>query len=122
MEGPMAQLTRDEILTAVAEGKSLAYADLSGANLSDANLSGANLSGAFLSGANLSYVGGVICAGTDRRGYRFVGVMHADGPRIAAGCRWFTLDEARAHWASNPDALARVELIAGWGARQSEVE
>ena len=101
----MAQLTRDEILAAVAKGTSLRGADLRYADLRDADLRGA---------------AGVICAGTDARSYRFVGVMHADGPRIAAGCRWFTLTKARTHWTSNPDALARVELIAGWVARQAE--
>ena len=33
---------------------------------------------------------------------------------------YLTRAQARAHWASNPDALARVELIAGWAARQAE--
>ena len=64
-----------------------------------------------LSGANLSGAIGAICAGTDPRGYRFVGIAHPDGPRIAAGCRWFTVAEARDHWANNRDALARVALI-----------
>jgi uncharacterized protein YjbI with pentapeptide repeats len=145
MEHPT--MTRDEIVAAVAGGKSLAeadltganlfgaalsyaklaHADLTGANLADANLFGANLFGANLAdanlfGATLSGAIGVICAGIDPRGYRFVGVMHDDGPHVAAGCRWFTLAKARAHWATNPDALARVELIAAWGARVKEVK
>jgi len=32
---------------------------------------------------------------------------------VIAGCRNFTIAEARAHWAGNADALARVEVIAG---------
>ena len=52
-------MTREEVLNAVREGRSLAGANLSGAylrgaNLSGANLRGANLNGAYLSGANLS--------------------------------------------------------------------
>jgi hypothetical protein len=30
-------------------------------------------------------------------------VAWADGPRIACGCRWFTLSEARAHWGPGCD-------------------
>ncbi len=94
-------------------GADLSGANLSGANLSGANLSKANLSGANLSGANLSGAVGAICLGTDTRGYRFVGIRHADGWRISAGCRWFTVAEAVAHWkkAKNKDALARVAIL-----------
>ena len=46
-------MTRDEILTAVQEGKSLRGANLRGANLRNVNLWGANLRGADLRGANL---------------------------------------------------------------------
>ncbi len=81
----------------------LRQAYLGGANLSEANLHGADLRGAK----------GIVCAGTDRRGYRFVGVLHADGWRVAAGCRWFTVPEAVAHWTAkgNHDALARLAVI-----------
>ena len=47
-------MTRDEILQAVNDGKSLRGADLRGANLSRANLYGANLYRANLPEANLS--------------------------------------------------------------------
>ena len=92
---------------------SLRGANLRGANLHGANLHGANLHGANLHGANLTYATGIVCAGTDRRGYRFVGVLHADGWRVAAGCRWFTMPEAVAHWTArgNHDALARLAVI-----------
>lgn len=88
-------------------GKEGTRADLTRANLSDAYLSGTNLSGA----------AGIIDAGQDPRGYRFVGVQHADGWLAAAGCRWFTIPEARAHWVNNPDALLRVAVIENGGAR-----
>ncbi len=99
-------------------GADLWGADLRGADLSSANLEGANLDGADLGGSTL------IDAGQDSRGHRFVGVP-TDGLRIAAGCRWFTLEEAQEHWANSPDALARVELLAaearrrGWIATNS---
>ena len=54
-------------------------------------------------------------AGADPRGYRFLGLRLDDGITVGAGCRWRHLDRARLHWASNPDALARVERIAEWG-------
>jgi hypothetical protein len=47
-----------------------------------------------LCGANISFAKGVVCLGTDPRGYHFVGVRHTDGWHIAAGCRWFTVGEA----------------------------
>ena len=113
---PGANLSGADLSGANLSGADLFGADLSGANLRGANLSGANLSGANLShanlsGANLSRATGVVDAGTDPRGYRFIGVRHDDGWRIAAGCRWFTILEAKAHWKNNPDALARLNVI-----------
>lgn len=81
----------------------------------------ANLSRADLSRANL------IDGGQDRRGYRFVGAPWGDGVRIAAGCRWFTLSAARAHWRDNvqsrnaAECLARVEFIAAEAKRRGWV-
>jgi hypothetical protein len=93
-------------------GANLGGADLRDAVLSGAVLSGANLRGADLSGADLSVATGIKCLGTDRRNYRFVAVRHDDGWRIVAGCRWFTIEEAIAHWGAkgNKDALARVAI------------
>lgn len=52
------------------------------ANLTDANLTGANL----------------IDGGQRSDGYRFVGWVKDGALMILAGCRYFTLPEARAHW------------------------
>ena len=84
------------------------------ADLSWANLSWANLREANLRGANLRWGGvtGYKCAGWDRRGYHFRAVIKGDGIEITAGCRCFNLAQAREHWANNPDALARVNLLA----------
>lgn len=76
----------------------------------------ARLDGANLDGANLGGATGIICAGYDPRGYRFLGVRHADQWYVAAGCRWFTIPQAIAHWTAqkNRDALARVGVIQVW--------
>ena len=76
-------------------GETLISADLSGANLSGADLRGANLRGADLSGANL------IDGGQRSDGYRFVAWFNKVGDlRIRAGCRDFTMAQAREHWAA----------------------
>ncbi len=100
-------------------GANLRDALLTGANLRDANLTGANLRDAVQTGADLRWAMGVIDAGTNHRGYRFLGVRHDDGWRVAAGCRWFTVAEARAHWRrkGNQDALLRVAVIENGAAR-----
>jgi len=103
-----ANLSRADLSGAILSG-----ADLSGANLSRANLSGANLSGANLSGANLSRAnlsGATIhgepvtrCFARVPRddGYTFLAMqLETGGVKIAAGCRWFTVAEFRAHVAA----------------------
>ena len=56
----------------------------------------------------------IICAGRDRRGYEFLAGFDAERKegRIFAGCRDFSLEDARAHWASNPEAMRKVEYLA----------
>ena len=90
----------------------LGDADLGGANLRDANLRGANLGGADLGGANLgdadlgdadlggANLGGanLIDGGQRSDGYRFIGHIKDGALMICAGCRYFTLPEARAYW------------------------
>jgi hypothetical protein len=39
-------------------------------------------------------------------GYRFVAIRHKDRLMIRAGCRWFTVREARRHWAKRRDRRA----------------
>ena len=98
-------------------GAYLAGADLSGAYLSGADLTAAYLTGAYLSGADLTGADltGAYLAGADLRGADLSGaygvlaigpidtwIMYAvrfpDGPRIKAGCRWFTVAESREWW------------------------
>lgn len=55
---------------------------------------GADLTGADLTGAN------VIDAGHRSDGYRFIAVVNDGVLMITAGCRYFTIDQAREHWTS----------------------
>ena len=109
-------LARAYLAGAYLADANLRGADLADANLADANLAGANLGRAYLAGAYLAGAT-LIDAGQESRGYRFVGVP-TDGVRILAGCRWFTVTEAREHWSGNPEALAKAALIEAEAARR----
>ena len=66
---------------------------LRGADLRGADLSGANLRGAYLRGANLFH------CGSRSDGYEFFAhVMNGD-LWIKAGCRYFSVADAKEHWA-----------------------
>jgi hypothetical protein len=80
-------------------GANLRKANLSKANLSKANLSGADLSCADLYGANLSEaVGYLPLPVADTRGYHHHAIWCDTEWRVRAGCRDFSIAEARAHW------------------------
>ena len=54
--------------------------------------------------------------GRDERRYDFYGVKLKNGPRVIAGCRNFSAEEARRHWVENPECLALAEdVIAHFG-------
>jgi hypothetical protein len=74
-----------------------------------AKIWGACLTSADLSGADLSCAHGILAVGPCD-GWMMYAVRHPDGPRIKAGCRWFTVPEAREHW-SNPDRAAHNALM-----------
>ena len=82
-----ADLSGANLSLAILSGANLSWADLSGANLSQASLSGAKLSGAYL-----------IDGGQRSDGYRFVGYIRKDVLMIIAGCRYFSIADARDHW------------------------
>ena len=92
-------------------GTNLYGANLRGADLYGANLRGANLYVANLRGADLREAKGYLCLGWDPRGYHFRAIQFDNVWHITAGCRNFTLDEARIHWTNNRDALARLSII-----------
>ena len=78
----------------------LARAHLARANLADANLAGADLARAYLARAYL------IDGGQRSDGYRFVGSIKDGVLMISAGCRYFTLPDARSHWSSSRGGTA----------------
>jgi uncharacterized protein YjbI with pentapeptide repeats len=88
-------------------------ADLRGADLRDADLRDADLSDADLRGADLRGDKIVrIFARVQRENdpYLFMGVeLEAGGYKIAAGCRWFTDAEFRAHVASGYPYTPKAE-------------
>ena len=71
-----------------------------------ADLSGANLSGADLSGAKHLY----LLPAQDPRGYSWPHAIQCDGGewRIRAGCRFFTIPEARDHWGESYEGNRRT--------------
>ena len=115
-------MLRECVEAAAKAGADLAGADLAGADLARADLAGANLAGANLAGAYLARadlaradlaganLGGAIWrAGfrlnrapvrTAQRsdGYTFYLLDTYKGWRVAAGCRFFTFEEAWEHW------------------------
>lgn len=71
----------------------------------------------------------IIDLGQDNRGYNFICLLDkytypGDGVRILAGCRNINLEDAKLHWANNPEVLPRIlmaEQIAihrGWVKRE----
>jgi len=110
-----ADLSGADLRGAALSGAALHHADLRGAALSGADLRGADLRGADLRGADLRGEKVTRCfARIDRDdGYTFLAFeIEAGGVKIAAGCRWFTLAEFRAHVAkAYPDTPKAVETL-----------
>ena len=101
-ESQTATSLREAVGEAVRKGVSLARADFSGADFSGADFSGAdffgaNFFGADFFGANFSGAKGILHVGPVD-GWDMYAVRWDDGPRIKAGCRWFTVSEAREWW------------------------
>jgi hypothetical protein len=103
-----ADLAGAELVRARLVDANLVRADLASANLVRADLAGANLAGANLAGANLAlakwkegYTLRRAPVRTAQRGdgYTFYLLDTEEGGwRISAGCRFFTPEEAWAHW------------------------
>ena len=80
-----------------------AGANLAGANLDGANLARANLDGAYLARANLA-AQWIIQGAVRSDGYAFMLTnLKDEGVRVKAGCRNFSIDEARQHWKTSRD-------------------
>jgi hypothetical protein len=84
---------------AYLRGADLRGADLRGADLGGADLRGADLRGAYLGGADLGDQW-IIQGQTRSDGYAFFLQRFTNDvePMVKAGCRYFTLAEAEAHW------------------------
>ena len=94
------------------------------------SLARANFSGANFSGVNFFGVEGILHVGPVD-GWDMYAVRWDDGPRIKAGCRWFTVAEAREWWGkggeakdtethgprmlAGVDALMALARAHGWG-------
>ena len=106
-------------------GADLRRADLCAADLRRADLSGADLRGADLRGADIERVKtsegtNLLDAGCRSDGYRFIGLeIEGEPTMVFAGCRRFTMAEARKHWglahpkhAETRPLLDRIEGVA----------
>lgn len=110
----------------VLQGANLQYAnlrgaDLQGANLQCANMQDVNLQGADLHGANMT--GRTPIYADTARAFVLYVIPEAKEPMFVAGCRCFTLDEARKHWGpeSEHSQPAYIEAIEKWVAASSAV-
>ncbi len=99
-------------------------ADLRWADLHEANLHGADLRGADLRGANLRGATGWIPLSETDHGYLVGASWHGDHWQIQAGCRNFTVAEARAHWGAAdyhiPVSGSRIVHMLDWLEKQPE--
>ena len=94
-----ANLRSADLRSANLSGADLRCADLRSANLRSANLYGADLRSANLRSANLGDQW-IIQGPVRSDGYHFM-LMRLTGekvPMVRAGCRWFSLANAKAHW------------------------
>lgn len=93
----------------------LELATLQYAYFQESKFHNTNFAGSLLGyNINMRHTLGIYDAGFDTRGYHFFAVAYDNKPssiRIKAGCRWFTLDQALAHWQHNRDATRRVLLL-----------
>ncbi len=92
-----ANLTEADLSWANLTGANFYGANFYGANFYGANLTGANVAGADLARAELFGAEGIVHVGPVDR-WDMYAVRWPDGPRIKAGCRWFTVGEAREWW------------------------
>jgi uncharacterized protein YjbI with pentapeptide repeats len=108
-------LTRCDFTGARFIGADLSGCTLDRADFTDADLTGVDLRDAQIESAIFKGCTGLVDAGTDPRGYRFVGVKQDDSSwRVKAGCRWYGIKQAIQHWRydeNNEDAMERVQVI-----------
>ena len=91
-----AYLAGADLAGAYLAGAYLAGADLAGTNLAGADLAGADLAGAKIN--NNKTAVGILRRAIRSDGYEFFLWQCEDGFYVNAGCRFFGMAEARAHW------------------------
>jgi len=65
--------------------------------------------GAYLTWANLTGAFGIVRLPVgDPRGYDAVAGWHESGWMVSAGCRWFTVEEARKHWGDDYEGFRSI--------------
>ena len=125
--GCRANLTGEDLTGANLREANLTRAHLTGTDLTGANLRGAHLYGTDLTRANLRGAEGVLVLPiSEPRCYRHIAVLRGSEWVIFAGCRWFTVAEARSHWCSDDyrgPASVRETYPAAleWLAKQQQV-
>ena len=92
-----ADFSKANLSNAYLGNANLSNADFSNAYLGNADFSKANLSNADFRGANLGD-SDLISGGQRLDGYEFYGQIKDGELWIKAGCRYFSIDEARRHW------------------------
>ena len=103
-------------------GADMRGANLRGADMRGANLRGADMRGAHMVGANLRDAAGCVHLTETDHGYVVFATCRKEQVRIIAGCRDFSVAEARAHWGSNgyhtPLSGRRVVAVLDWLERE----
>lgn len=101
-------------------------ANLWGADLGRANLVGADLRGANLWSADLWSAKGFLYLTQTDHGYLVYASWTSTEWRIMAGCRYFSITEARAHWSSPdyhlPQSGSRIVALLDWLEKQPTPE
>lgn len=101
-----------------------AMADIAALGLATGALSGWIERATCLQVSGDARVFGKLLVATRSDGYLFLIARTVDGARIIAGCRYFTFDEARAHWTKTrgstllgEESLALVDFLEGQARR-----
>ncbi len=121
-----ANLRDADLVGANLRGADLWDADLWSVNLRGANLRGADLRGANLRGVDLVGATGLLFLTQTDHGYLVYASWVGTEWRIMAGCRNFSIPEARAHWSSSdyrlPQSGSRIVALLDWLEKQPTPE
>lgn len=115
---PGCRLVRADLRGTILRDANLEGCAFGGARMHDCDLTNANIDDVDLSDTESGYIHGIISLG-ELDGWRVYGYRKSDGHlRIRAGCRNFSLEDAREHWEERDDrkeifaALSLLEIVA----------